>query len=48
MDVLNELRSVVTGHSHCGGGKEVLSFDDYCSLVVREPWVTRNSVQLMH
>lgn len=48
MDVLNELRSVVTGHRRFGGGKEILSFDDYCSLVVREPWVTRNSVQLMH
>lgn len=27
---------------------EVLSFEDYLDLVVKEPWVTRNSVQLLH
>lgn len=27
---------------------EVLSFEEYLDLVVKEPWVTRNSVQLLH
>lgn len=28
--------------------EEILSFEDYLSLVKKEPWITRNSVQILH
>ncbi|MCM8534018.1 MAG: hypothetical protein NE330_22845, partial [Lentisphaeraceae bacterium] len=27
---------------------EILSFEDYLTLVKKEPWITRNSVQILH
>jgi serine protein kinase len=28
--------------------EEILSFEDYLNLIKKEPWVTRNSVQILH
>jgi serine protein kinase len=49
MGILNDLNKVIQGHqSGASLHQEVIDFEAYLELVKKEPWITRNSVQLMH
>jgi len=48
MAVHQKLSKVLKQKKGEGIDLEVLSFEEYLDLVVIEPWVTRNSVQLLH
>ncbi len=43
--ILEKLGSRLSG---APGTEEVLSYGEYLDLVKREPWITRNSVQILH
>lgn len=42
------LSKLLSEHKYDKIKNEILSFDEYLALVQKEPWVTRNSVQMMH
>jgi serine protein kinase len=46
--MLTELASYLDSSVAQAPEEEVLSFDDYLELVQREPWITRNTFQLLH
>ena len=46
--MLDNLRSVFEKHKQDLAGDEVITFPDYLSLVAKQPWITRNTFQLIH
>lgn len=42
------LKKVLTDNEQSSLNHEIVSFDTYLELIKKEPWITRNSVQLMH
>jgi len=46
--MLDNLRSVFDKHKQDLMEDEIISFSDYLALVVKEPWITRNTFQLVH
>ena len=48
MKKVDKVLSVIQNRESDVLQKEILSFKDYLSLVLEQPWVTRNTVQLLH
>ncbi len=46
--MLDNLRSVFEQHRQDLIEEEIISFPDYLALVVKKPWITRNTFQLLH
>ncbi len=46
--MLNDLQEVLESSVAQGLEEEILSFPEYLEVVEREPWVTRNTFQLLH
>ena len=46
--MLTALKHILEGAPASTSEDEVLSFPDYLDLVKNEPWITRNTVQLLH
>jgi serine protein kinase len=46
--MLNDLRTVFDLHQQDLSQEEVISFPDYLALAVKQPWITRNTFQLVH
>ena len=46
--MLDSLRDVFDKYTQDLVDEEVLSFSDYLELVVEQPWITRNTFQLLH
>lgn len=42
------LKNILEDSNHDRAKEEILSFNDYLDLVKREPWITRNSSQVLH
>ncbi|MCF6354290.1 MAG: hypothetical protein L3J26_04180 [Candidatus Polarisedimenticolaceae bacterium] len=46
--MLDNLRSVFEKHKQDLVDDEIITFPDYLSLVAKQPWITRNTFQLIH
>ena len=46
--MLTALQEILEGSRAAAPEEEILSFPDYLELVKKEPWITRNTFQLMH
>ena len=46
--MLTALKHILEGAPASTSEDEVLSFSDYLDLVKKEPWITRNTFQLLH
>ncbi|MCA9787670.1 MAG: hypothetical protein KC488_14065, partial [Candidatus Cloacimonetes bacterium] len=44
-DLLNSLTQLQDQNTDL---EEVLTFEQYLALVIREPWITRNTSQILH
>jgi serine protein kinase len=42
------LKSILEDSKHDRAKEEILTFNDYLTLVKKEPWITRNSSQVLH
>jgi len=46
--MLTSLKEILEGSGASAPEEEILSFPDYLELVKKEPWITRNTFQLLH